>query len=1079
MALAVARGVELIASRFLQGPDASIDLATGRPVMVRRLPPCEPPDERRWTDACARLSRLWHEDLPPLLDHGLTSDGRFEAYGVLTTARSRSPRGNAVYAFLQHERVPDRQGEGGAVRLGMRLAAPAALVPLIDILDDGRSGRPVDVVCTGEPGAGATTFLRMAAAEGRRRGYVPISVRALERCPEAWSVVRDRSWLLLSDVTDSARAAHRWLLRVSTVSARSHILVRVDRRACRWADVVLRLEPLDADVLAAGVHVYPARLDEEDIRLAAVRSGGLPGRFLTCLRGHERRAHAALRVAEARPAYGPDQRPQEAAVEHPWSDLIAGAVRLSSQGRRAAAERDLRQIAAAARRRHMSGPAAAADVELARLLTARGRTSEARDLLTAWAGAGGDGGALSVSAALALAGVHLEDGALEAAESIFRVCRSSDPSSAALGLARTLCWQARYEEAEHALAPARESGDPRVRAASLAALAMVALGRQDLPDAARAGTQALSDAEAHGDAATAVAAAELLVAVHGRVGDRESVDRYAQRALAAARSLRSASAMFAVRAAIMEAGERCGREMDRRRLDRLLRAAGHGPALLRARLWAVAARAHPHERSRVEFDERVRTFVRATGARALLPGSGEPAAAALARDVTALLTIHETAPTPGDALRRLVAWLRDRLDARAVLVCDAEGAALARCGPLDPIAAATRVLLTRVSQPPWNAPAGLEAAVVVRYADAVRGALACRWPLSRRVTWEAVPLMTAAASVVGPALAALAERAAVGATAASDGMIGRSAAIQRLRDVVSRAAPSPFSVVIHGETGAGKELVARAIHQASPRRLRACVAINCAAVTDDLFETELFGHARGAFTGAHAERAGLFEQADGGTLFLDEVSELSPRAQAKLLRALQDGEVRRLGENHARRVDVRVIAASNRGLDEEVDAGRFRRDLLFRLAVVRIAVPPLRERRADIPLLAAHYWQSAAARAGSRAALTAAAVARLAQHDWPGNVRELQNVVAALAVQVPRGRVSAEQVSLLIGGPGAADRMLEHSASLEDARRAFEREFVSAALARRGGSHSAAARDLGISRQGLSKLLRRLEIADP
>jgi two-component system response regulator HydG len=336
--------------------------------------------------------------------------------------------------------------------------------------------------------------------------------------------------------------------------------------------------------------------------------------------------------------------------------------------------------------------------------------------------------------------------------------------------------------------------------------------------------------------------------------------------------------------------------------------------------------------------------------------------------------------------------------------------------------------------------------------------------------------MAAAAAIVGPAIALLAERA-MSPPAAGDGLVGRSAAIARLREQIARAGAAPFPVLVEGESGAGKELVARGIHRESSRRLRACVAINCAALSDDLFEAEVFGHARGAFTGAHVERAGLFEQADGGTLFLDEVSELSPRAQAKLLRALQEGEVRRIGETHPRRVDVRVIAASNRRLDEEVAAGRFRRDLLFRLAVIRVAVPPLRERREDIPLLAAHYWELAARRAGARSVLTPAGVSRMTLYDWPGNVRELQNVLAALAVQVPRGRVSAEQVSAVIAPlVPADDRGMPSGGRLDDARRAFEREFITAALARCGGRHGAAARQLGISRQGLAKLLKRLDM---
>jgi transcriptional regulator with PAS, ATPase and Fis domain len=281
----------------------------------------------------------------------------------------------------------------------------------------------------------------------------------------------------------------------------------------------------------------------------------------------------------------------------------------------------------------------------------------------------------------------------------------------------------------------------------------------------------------------------------------------------------------------------------------------------------------------------------------------------------------------------------------------------------------------------------------------------------------------------------------------------------------------PFPVLVQGESGTGKELVARAIHREGARRHRKFCAFNCAALAEDLIEAELFGYARGAFTGAVAERVGLFEDADGGTLFLDEVSDLSARAQAKLLRVIQEGEIRRVGENAARPIDVRIIAASNRPLAAEARTGRFRVDLLYRLDVVRIEVSALRDRPDDIPMLAVHFWNAAIARTGGRATLAAATLAALSRYDWPGNVRELQNVIAALAVAAPR-RGSIGPASL----PAAFGRTVEAGAgsTLEDARRAFEARFVRAALARTGGHRSEAARALGVSRQGLAKLMARL-----
>jgi transcriptional regulator with GAF, ATPase, and Fis domain len=247
--------------------------------------------------------------------------------------------------------------------------------------------------------------------------------------------------------------------------------------------------------------------------------------------------------------------------------------------------------------------------------------------------------------------------------------------------------------------------------------------------------------------------------------------------------------------------------------------------------------------------------------------------------------------------------------------------------------------------------------------------------------------------------------------------------------------------------------------------------LNCAALPDDLVEAELFGHARGAFTGAPGDRAGLFEEASGGTLFLDEVSELSTRAQAKLLRVIQQQEVRRLGEAQTRPVDLRIVAAANRSMTEEVVAGRFRADLLYRIDVVRLRVPPLRERPDDVPVLAGMFWQSAAARAGSAATLGDGVLRALAGYAWPGNVRELQNVMAALVVAAPsRGRVLPSLLPARIREPQA------QRPTLADVRTACERETVRAALGRAGGCRAAAARELGLTRQGLFKTMRRLDL---
>ena len=308
------------------------------------------------------------------------------------------------------------------------------------------------------------------------------------------------------------------------------------------------------------------------------------------------------------------------------------------------------------------------------------------------------------------------------------------------------------------------------------------------------------------------------------------------------------------------------------------------------------------------------------------------------------------------------------------------------------------------------------------------------------------------------------------------GLIGFSAEMQDLRAAIKDASGCPFPVLIEGETGTGKELVARALHRSGGRRAGPFCAVNCAALTDELFEAELFGYARGAFTGAVSQRPGLFEEAHRGTLFLDEVGELSLRAQAKLLRTVQEGEVRRLGENHTRRVDVRLVAATNRELAAEVASSRFRQDLFFRLAVIRIRVPPLRDRRNDIAPLACHFWRLAQEQTHGRSVLGSDVLEAFLTHDWPGNVRELENVVAALSVRVPlRGRVPMQALPRELAG--VSNRPPEtKTMTLARAREASERDCVRVALARALGRPGVAARELGISRQGLAKLMKRLAL---
>ena len=295
-------------------------------------------------------------------------------------------------------------------------------------------------------------------------------------------------------------------------------------------------------------------------------------------------------------------------------------------------------------------------------------------------------------------------------------------------------------------------------------------------------------------------------------------------------------------------------------------------------------------------------------------------------------------------------------------------------------------------------------------------------------------------------------------------LIGSSARMLALRDMIAKAAPSPAPVLITGESGTGKELVARALHASSGRRDQPFVAVNCTALPESLLESELFGHTRGAFSGATSPRRGLFVEADGGTLFLDEIGDMPQALKAKMLRVLQDGEVRAVGSDAIRRVDVRIVTATNHDLERRVAAGQFRSDLFFRLNVVSIAVPPLRERREDVPELA--QWFIARARArnpGARARrISAAAIERFAEHAWPGNVRELENLVERLVILAARDEIGIDDLEefapRLAAGPSPLELAQEKLVPLRE----LEGMYIAWVVARCGGNKTRAAEVLGI-----------------
>ena len=313
-------------------------------------------------------------------------------------------------------------------------------------------------------------------------------------------------------------------------------------------------------------------------------------------------------------------------------------------------------------------------------------------------------------------------------------------------------------------------------------------------------------------------------------------------------------------------------------------------------------------------------------------------------------------------------------------------------------------------------------------------------------------------------------------TAVPRGLIGRSAAMVQVYKQIAHAAGSSAPVLVIGESGTGKELVARAVHAHGARAREAFVAVNCGAIVDTLLESELFGHTRGAFTGAVADARGLFEQADRGTIFLDEIGETSPALQVKLLRVLEEGEVRPVGASRTVKMHARVIAATNRELEEEVAAGRFRKDLYYRLGVIIIRVPPLRDRRTDIPLLVAQFLENAQSRASRRVTLTSDAVDALSAYDWPGNVRELENTIERLVVFSRGGAIGVADLPepMRDRRAPALGSLFEDLPSLDE----LEKRYVLHVLKTVAGNRTRAAEVLRVDRRTLYRMMERFGLEE-
>ncbi|HZJ31816.1 MAG TPA: sigma 54-interacting transcriptional regulator [Vicinamibacterales bacterium] len=827
-------------------------------------------------------------------------------------------------------------------------------------------------------------------------------------------------------------------------------------------NVFLRRRLLLANELRTRAMVLFADPDApfEQVRTALLHAAAMSPRphvLMSVLRTAVARPAAHWQAAEARAVYGSEPAAAATAVApREVLRLIEKASRAPEfvrSGRHAAAERLLRDVAAALVRRHAGASAAEIYIRLGRLLLERGKASAAESIFDeAAVHAEGSDIGLVVAARIWQAAARTDAGQLSAAESLCRAALVTCPSNgeerarAEATLARVLLWQGRAADAcampfLHTITwPAFVSGT--------AIRLLVEAG--DLFEAGRRARELVDRVEDDPVARVIAMTAHLRVLL--AAGDLKVAEDQLKVLARAARLARSPLRLVRMRLQWIRALRRAGRNSD----------ANHE---LRA-LSRIRSALPPLLRSAIDREDASQPAAALTSPRR---GSAPSAGAA------ELVTLGQREADDRMAVKLIGDYVRRELTATRVECWTADAGpptAVVASGAGLPTHLGRRALETGSVIGPEAVESGMEIAVPVRLGAQLLGALVARWSADRTPPHESTALMTLACAVAAPRVDALihvAQQVTQAATAIPE-LVGVSAAMADVRRAVVRAAAAPFSVLIEGESGVGKELVARAIHQLGPRRDRRFCDVNCAALPDELLESELFGHARGAFTGAVSDRAGLIEEADGGTLFLDEVSDLSPRAQAKLLRVIQQQEVRRIGETFSRKLDVRFVSAANRDLRTEGEEGRFRHDLRYRLDVIRIRIPSLRERPEDVPSLARHFWLAASARVGSDATLTHGVLTALARYHWPGNVRELQNVMAALAVEAPvRGVVRTALLPAVISGTTSVT-----SARFSAARTQWERRFVEVALARAGGSRTRAARELGLTRQGLLKVLHRV-----
>jgi len=1060
--------VHIVADRFVvDDDDTAEDLATGSAVRLRMLSPAGALDEALWVERCAALCGVGDPHIDRLIDYGVVDAGRrFEALATPSAGRASGRR-----------RRSDRRRRGSVSNVADTQSLD---LQLVELLEGGHRAGTRSMMMRATSASNLEAAWTRAARLGRLHGYVPLSASVLSRYPLVADWVRCRHVLLFQrgPLSESGHdRAIRLMLALGRASRRPHVVLflevaadGVGKTAVAW------LEPVDLWGAVSTVS-----------RPSLWATGGGP------LVASEP-ISAAVTVEECRPSYRPRHEPLESTR---MAGAVARGLEAARSGRHALGHRRLRQAIAGLDRRGDRERAANAALSLGQLLLIRGRAKAA---VVAFDGAcrrfDASGRTGQAAVAQAYLGLALTDEArLSDAEAVLRsvllVARDDDRGElrrcAPVALARCLLWQGRLHETR-ALLEASDGRQSTNDPARLRVLARLALASGDLASAGRLAWLALGSADGSGCPIDIGRCHSLVADVEGRAGNTQGLRRHVELGLRAARRAHARADVWRLRGTLLEGlvrigGPRAGRAVG---LRMARRGVTECSTLLRARLCRALVAALPQERDANAWRQFVRGVAVGRGAAALHPPHHQEPRMDIISELVEVLGICQDMEDEPARLMAVCDAVKARLGGLSVaLVGGASQAQVvlaesgrARSGRSE---IAARIIDTGLVIPPARLDAGVEAGAPVRYGGDVVAALVCRWaPDQAPDASRADALLATAAAACAPSVRSHLDRLTMPCPDAQPddlGIVGVSQAAEEMRAAARRAAAAPFPVVIAGESGSGKEVIARAIHRWGVRRHRRLAALNCAALNDELIEAELFGHTRGAFSGAMHERIGVLEDADGGTLFLDEVSELSARAQAKLLRTLQEGEIRRVGENLARRVDVRLVTATNRDLWADVEAGRFRRDLLYRLDVIRIAVPPLRDRIEDIALLASHFWSQSTHRIGSRATLTPDLLGALARHDWPGNVRELQNVMAALAVEAPpRGRVGCARLGDALTRVGGDRSGTEPTRTLEQARHVFERRFVRAALAREGGHQARAASALGLTRQGLAKLLARLEL---